>query len=78
MNVKKRRSQAECVSNNFLDDMSIATMMVETANWAILCITKMSAERKGRLPTVKMKPRQKYVRGYVMGTLFTSKNAKIL
>ena len=38
MNVKKRRSQVECVSNKFLDDMFVAVVMVETANWTILCI----------------------------------------
>ena len=38
MNVKKRRSQAECVCNNFLDGMTIAFVMVETVNWTILCM----------------------------------------
>lgn len=38
MNSKKRRSQVECVSNKFLDDMSVAIVIVENANWTIPCI----------------------------------------
>lgn len=36
MNVNKRRSQVQCVRNNFLDDLTIAIVMVETVNWTIL------------------------------------------
>lgn len=38
MNVNGRRSQVQCVRNNFLDDLTTAIVMVENVNWTILCM----------------------------------------